>query len=168
MPDRIEIRTVRPDDAERLAEHFRALSPASSYSRFFGARSAVPAREIARIAAPSSGERGAVVATIGSGNAERIVGLAQYVVTGGLANMACSVLDRLQGMGIGRRLLGRLLALARANGVTEFESEVLVDNGRMLGLLHGAGLDAHRHVEEGIVHVHFSAGDADRALRAAA
>ena len=32
----IRVRAVRPDDGERLQEHFRTLSPESVYFRFFG------------------------------------------------------------------------------------------------------------------------------------
>ena len=167
--DGISIRLVRTDDEERLVEHFRSLSPASVYFRFFGPRRGLSSRELAGVTEIDFRRRAALAATTGSGTTERIVGLAQYVVVEGKrADLACSVIDEYQGRGIGFSLLHRILALARANGIAEFESEVLGDNQRMLSLLKKNGLAEHRSVESGVVHLTFSGDEADRALRPAA
>lgn len=169
LHDGISIRLVRTDDEERLVEHFRSLSPASVYFRFFSPRRGLSSRELAGVTEIDFRRRAALAATTGSGDAERIVGVAQYVVIdGGRADLACSVSDEYQGRGIGLLLLRRLLALARANGIAEFESEVLGDNQRMLSLLKKNGLAKHRSVESGVVHLTFSGDEADRALRPAA
>jgi RimJ/RimL family protein N-acetyltransferase len=166
---RVSVRLVRADDGERIAQHFGNLSPASSYLRFFSPRRRISAQELARLTKIDPRRQAALAAIVGSGDDERIVGLAQYVVVDGRrADVACSVIDELQGHGVGLLLLRRLLALARANGVTEFESEVLVDNHRMLGLLTRNGLAKHRSVEGGVVHLTFSGAEADGALRPAA
>jgi len=169
LHDGISIRLVRSDDEDRLVEHFRSLSPASTYFRFFGPRRRLSARELAGLTEIDSRRRAAVAATSGSGSTERIVGLAQYVVVEGKrADLASSVIDEYQGRGVGLLLLRRVLALARANGIAEFESEVLGDNQRMLGLLTKNGLAKHRSVEAGVVHLTFSGDEADQALRPAA
>ena len=49
LHDGISIRLVRRDDEERLAEHFRSLSPASVYFRFFGPRRGLSSRELAGV-----------------------------------------------------------------------------------------------------------------------
>src|SRR5438445_4972920 len=132
LQEGISIRLVRSDDEERLVEHFRSLSPASTYFRFFGPRRGLSSRELAGVAEIEFRRRAALAATTGSGNAERIVGVAQYVVIDGArADLACSVIDEYQGRGIGLLLLHRLLALARANGIAGFELEVLGENHRM-------------------------------------
>jgi RimJ/RimL family protein N-acetyltransferase len=165
----INIRQVRPDDRERIAEHFARLSASSSYFRFFSPRRALSERELARFTDVDTGRHAALAATVNEGGAERIVGLAQYVVTGqGRADLACSVADEYQGHGLGRLLFRRLIALARANGIVEFESDVLGDNQRMLRLLKRNGLAKHRSIEAGVVHVSFSGAEVDGALRPAA
>ena len=166
--DGITIRRVRADDRERIAEHFRQLSPSSRYFRFFSPRRAVSERELDRFADSDGSRQAAVAAMVNEAGTERIVGLAQYVATGGRrADLACSVADRYQGRGLGRLLMGTLIALARANGIAEFESDVLGDNQRMLQFLKRNGLAKHRSTEAGVVHVTFSGAEAD-ALRPAA
>jgi RimJ/RimL family protein N-acetyltransferase len=165
----VTIRLVRRDDEERLAEHFRSLSATSTYFRFFGPRRRLSARELSGLTEIDFRRRAALAATTGSGSTERIVGVAQYIVVeGGRADLACSVIDEYQGRGVGLLLLRSVLALARANGIAEFESEVLGDNQRMLSLLTKNGLAKHRSVESGVVHLTFSGDEADQALRIAA
>src|SRR5437763_5081763 len=120
----ISIRLVRSDDEERLVEHFRSLSPASTYFRFFGPRRGLSARELSGLTEIVFRRRAALAATTGSGSTERIVGVAQYIVVeGGRADLGCSVIDEYQGRGVGLLLLRRVLALACANGIEDFESE---------------------------------------------
>ena len=66
--------------------------------------------------------------------------LETQVFTGSeVAEAAIAVVDELQGKGLGRALLERLVAAARERGVTKFRAEVLSDNAPMLSLLRQAG-----------------------------
>src|SRR6266571_3048518 len=76
----IAIRAIRPDDKGRLCEHFRSLSPTSAYFRFFTPKRQVSERELADLTAIDFLRKVTLVATVRSRRAERIVGLAQYVV----------------------------------------------------------------------------------------
>jgi len=166
----VEIRAVRPDDTGRLCEHFCSLSPTSAYFRFFSPKRRVSERELASLTDIDFVRKVTLVATVCSTGAERIVGLAQYVVDDNCrqrAQLACSVVDAYQGRGLGTLLMGHLLGIARARGVVEFVADVLSDNHTMLGLLTKSGLATHRSTQARVVHVTFSDAEADRFLTAA-
>ncbi len=166
----IDIRAIRPDDKGRLCEHFRSLSPTSAYFRFFSPKRKFSERELADLTEIDFVRKVTLVATVRSRGAERIVGLAQYVVLDDrrqCAQLACSVIDAYQGRGIGALLLEHMLGIARARGVVEFAADVLGDNHPMLRLLTKSGLATHRSTQAGVVHVMFSDAAADRFLTAA-
>lgn len=165
----IEVRTIRPDDRARLAEHFLGLGPTSSYFRFFAPRRKVPDKDLARFTDSDCLHGAAVVATLGGDTGERIVGFAQYTVTDEKtprADLAVSVVDEYQGLGIGGLLMESLIEIARSSGIAEFEADVLGHNRRMLRLLERSGLATHRSVESGVIHFTFSGKDAERMLAA--
>ena len=166
----VDIRAIRPDDKGRLCEHFRSLSPTSAYFRFFTPKRQVSERELAELTAIDFLRNVTLAATVRSRRAERIVGLAQYVVVDDRlhrAHLVCSVIDPCQRRGIGALLLEHMLGIARARGVVEFAADVLGDNHPMLRLLTKSGLATHRSTQAGVVHVMFSDAAADRFLAAA-
>jgi GNAT superfamily N-acetyltransferase len=166
----VDLRAIRPDDKKRLCEHFRSLSPTSAYFRFFSPKRRISERELAGLTELDFLRKVTLVATMRVRGAERIVGLAQYVVTDDRlrrAQLACSVVDEYQGQGTGALLLEHLLGIARARGVVEFEADVLGDNHKMLRLLTKSGLTTHRSTQAGVVHLTFSGAEADRFLAAA-
>jgi len=160
----VRVRVARAADKQRIAEHFANLSPASTYFRFFGARRKLSELEIARFTEADFDRMLTLVATVPAEDGERFVGVAQYVIIDGRADVACSVVDEHQRRGIGSMLLERLFEVARASGIREFEGDVLGDNHRMLRLLDASGIPKHRSVEAGVVHVTFSGEEAERAL----
>jgi acetyltransferase len=56
-----------------------------------------------------------------------------------VADFAVAVADDWQGLGLGRRLVAKLVRSASRRGVLVLEGEVLADNARMLGLLRSMG-----------------------------
>jgi len=166
----VAIRASRPDDTGRLCEHFRSLSPTSAYFRFFSPKRRVSARELAGLTDIDFVRNVTLVATVRITGAERIVGLAQYVVDDDRrqhAQLACSVVDEYQRRGIGTLLIEHVLGIARARGVVEFAADVLGDNHTMLRLLTKSGLATHRSTQAGVVHLTFSDVETDRFLAAA-
>ena len=158
------VRTAEGADKRRIAEHFASLSPASTYFRFFGARPKLSERELARFTEADFDRMLTLIATAPTEDRERIVGVAQYVLIDGRADLACSIVDDHQRRGIGSLLFERLLEAALASGIREFEADVLGDNHRMLRLLDASGIPKHRSVESGVVHLRFSGEEADRAI----
>ena len=148
----IEIRRVRPDDRERIVRAFRALDRESVYLRFFSYRQELSKEELRRVTESDGASRAALVATVESGDEEAIVGLGDYVRRGAAAEIAFAVAEDFQGRGIATRLLQQLAHIARANGIVQFEADVLAENTPMLSVLRHSGLRMREEQSDGVVH----------------
>jgi GNAT superfamily N-acetyltransferase len=121
------IRSVRADDKERLADGFRRLSSESVYARFLAHKEGLSDEELTYFTEVDFVDHVALVATVGEGADEAIVGVGRYVVVGGepdsrCAEIALTVVDEYQGRGIGAALLEHLAQIATHAGVVEFEA----------------------------------------------
>jgi RimJ/RimL family protein N-acetyltransferase len=152
----IALRAVRPDDKERIIKAFRALDRRSVYLRFFSDRKEPSEEELRRVTECDGVSRAVLVATVGSGDEETIVGLGEYVRSGAAADIAFAVEEDFQGRGIAGRLLQQLAHIARANGITRFEADVLAENTPMLNVLRRSGLPMRASQKEGVVHATLS------------
>lgn len=158
--DRIAIRAVRPDDRERLMHAFHALDRKSIYQRFFFLKRELSDEELRQITESDGARVAALVATIGSGDQEVIVGLGQYARRGSAAQIAFAVEEDFQGRGIATRLLRRLVRIARDHGVSHFEADVLAENRPMLAVLRHSGLPVEESEADGVVHLTIPLGAA--------
>lgn len=164
----IFIRAIRPDDKERLLEHFRHLSQDSIYHRFFGMKHSLSDADLARFTELDFTTHVALVAVLREDDIERFIGVGRYVSSRpGLAEVAFAVLDEHQGRGIGTLLLEHLSRLARTAGITEFQADVLGDNNRMLEVFAKSGFRVKRSAEAGVVHVTFPTGETEASRHAA-
>jgi RimJ/RimL family protein N-acetyltransferase len=136
--DNLRLRSIRPDDWRRLQRFHDRLSPETVQLRFHGAKHHLSEPLSHRFTAVDGEHDAAIVATTGTRG--RIVGVARYsTLEPGVAEVAFVVEDRFQHHGLGGRLMRRLMAAARANGIEEFVAEVIPGNVPMLRLLHEAG-----------------------------
>ncbi|WP_037771054.1 bifunctional acetate--CoA ligase family protein/GNAT family N-acetyltransferase [Streptomyces sclerotialus] len=147
------IRTVRPDDRERVLEMYRRMSADNLRRRFFAAslRSAEQAAE--RICTLSSPTDQALLALVG----DKVIGVAEYHRIDSpdrpqLAEIGLTVADDWHEHGVGTLLLEHLAHTARAAGVTAFTAESLADNHLMLKVVADLGLRTTRRFEQGEVH----------------
>lgn len=149
----IRIRSVRADDRERIVKAFRALAPESIYRRFFGPKKEVSDEELRRLT-ESDGVRDVVlVATVASSNQELIVGLGHYARNEANADIAFIVAEDYRGRGIASELLQRLIDIARRNGVSRFEADVLANNAPMLKVFKRSGLPMKTIRADAIFHL---------------
>lgn len=153
----ITIRPLRPDDRERMARAVRQLDAETIYTRLFSHRKELTEAGLDRIMHVDDSEV-VLVATTGSGEQERIVGGGRYVVSSSQpaairAEVAFTVEEDYQGLGIAGRLLQALAAVARARGVGMLEAEVLSENPSMLRVFERSGLPLRKRSEGGIVHL---------------
>jgi GNAT superfamily N-acetyltransferase len=153
----ILIRAIRPGDRARLLAHFHALSPDSVRHRFMGMRRDLGAAELARLCDVDFRDHVALVATLGSGDDERFIGVARFirVAEPRRAEVAFAVLDQYQGHGIGTKLLLHLARIARETGIDQFEADVMGDNLPMLEVFDHSGFQVTRSFASGVVHVRF-------------
>jgi RimJ/RimL family protein N-acetyltransferase len=140
----IHFRPIEPADRTRLQRFHRRLSVPTVTQRFHGAKLELTEPLARRFTELDGHEAAAIVATTGTRG--RIVGVARYArLDPRRAEVAFVVEDAYQGRGIGRKLLERLIALARAEGIEELVAYVLPGNERMLRLLRGAGPTSVRY-----------------------
>jgi len=148
----ITIRAVRPDDKERIVRAFHALDPGSVYLRFFSYRKELSEEELRRVTECDGVSEAVLVATDSSADQEIVVGMGSYARSGAAAEIAFAVEEDFQRRGIASRLLQQLADIARANGVPQFEADVLAENRSMLSVLRHSGLPMRESQREGVVH----------------
>ena len=164
----IHIRAIRPDDKQRLVAHFQQLGKQSVYFRFFGAKKRLTDEELQRLTEPDFVNHVGLVATLRVGEDEHIIGVGRYLryELPHRAEVAFAVADAHQGRGIGTLLLEHLAPLARAQGITEFEADVLGENNRMLQVFAKSGFVVERSMADGVVHVRFPTEETKQYLQA--
>jgi len=163
----VTVRAIRPDDRERLGEAFAKLEPGSVYTRFFSHRGQPSDKELRAATEVDFESTVALVVTIPDGGGdETIIGAGRYLLngpsgTGSGAEVAFTVEEDFQGLGIAGLLLRHLAGIARRQGVPELTAEVLPNNRGMLAVLARSGLPMKRATEDGVVHVALSLGGQD-------
>ncbi len=154
----VRIRAIRPDDQERLHDHFRGLSEKSVYLRFMGIRRDLSPDDLKRLTELDFKSHVGLVATLTENGRERFIGVSRYICGNDphRAEVAFAILDEFQGRGIGTLLLEHLKLIADANSVTEFEADVLGENRQMLEVFAHMGFESQRSLDSGVVHLHSS------------
>jgi acetyltransferase len=138
------IRPIRPDDLERLLDFGRGLSEESRYSRLMYAVHEPTEALLKPFVNIDYQQHMALVALVTLEGADRIVGVARYVIDARLEHeFALVVTDAWQGHGIGTALLRDLFDYGRRHGVRRVAGTVLQGNERMLRLVRRLGLQAH-------------------------
>ncbi len=159
----IRLRRIRSTDRQKLLEHFKGLSPGSSYNRFFCVRKEWSDRELKRLTEPNFVSHVALVATIENGPEERIVGEGRYVIEGSepIAELALSVLDTYQNRGSGTLLLVHLLQRARRAGVIRLYGDVLAANHKTIRFLLKRGFSPRHPSESGVIRLSLATASVD-------
>jgi RimJ/RimL family protein N-acetyltransferase len=152
------IRSIRPDDRQRIVDAFNKLDPETIYTRFFSAKKNLSETDLARIDASDFVHAVALVATLGEGEQEVIIGGGAYTVLDRpgeppTAELSFTIEEDYQGQGLSTLFMALLIEIARERGVRRFEAEVLADNPAMLKVFRRSGLPMHKHSEDGVVHV---------------
>jgi GNAT superfamily N-acetyltransferase len=152
----VVLRTVRSSDKELLREGFQRLSPQSRYLRFHGVKTELSDGEL-RYLTEVDGVRHFALGAIQVGpDGEHGVGVARLVqlpAEPGVADAAITVIDELQGKGLGTLLFQRLVAAAAERGIERVRAAVLGSNQAMQELVHKLAGDARSTIESGVITV---------------
>ena len=167
----IHLRALRPDDRALLVEAVSRMSDRSMYYRFFRAKRGLTERELREFTELDFDDHVALVATLREDGEEHIIGVGRYIVSEGpwrcrRAEVAFAIVDQHQGRGIGTLLLEHLAAIARDNGIREFDADVLGDNSQMLEVFARSGFEVRRALSSGVVHVCISTDATDEFVHA--
>jgi GNAT superfamily N-acetyltransferase len=157
----VTIRAVRPDDGEKIHAAFKGLEPETVYTRFFGYKNDVTEAELARITGVDFERDVALLATIGHGATEIVIGGVSAFAAAAdpnvrSAELAFTVEEDYQGRGIAGSLMRHILGIARQQGLDQLEADVLARNLSMLGVFRRSGLPMSLRHDEDSVHVTLS------------
>jgi GNAT superfamily N-acetyltransferase len=155
---RVTIRAIRPDDRDRLLEAFRSLEKESIYTRFFTHRNDPTDAQLDRAVNVDFVNHVALIATTDTMGGVAIIASGRYIVADETspnrsAEVAFVVEEDYHGRGIASRLLTHLAALARSQGLTHFEAEVLSQNAGMLTVFRRCGFPMQRRRDGGVIHL---------------
>jgi RimJ/RimL family protein N-acetyltransferase len=154
---KILVRAIRPDDRTALVEGLAMLGETSVYTRFHGSVKEITQKDLAFYTEIDYEHHVALVAALEDDGRERLIGGSRYIEHADTvprrAEVAFTVLDAFQGLGIGTILLRHLTAIARETGIQAFEAEVLPQNTGMMRVFKKSGLEMMETREGGVVHV---------------
>jgi GNAT superfamily N-acetyltransferase len=161
----VVLRLVRPADRDLLRAGFDRLSPESRYLRFFAAKQELTEAELARLTDLDGVDHLAIgaVRERPDGGWEGL-GVARFVrdpSAPDMAEAAVTVMDAVQGRGLGRLLLARLAEAARERGITRFAGEFLATNAQVRQLIEEACPDARLHAAGDLIRVEVPLLDAE-------
>ena len=136
------IRPIRADDAEREHAFILSLSPESRFQRLMYTVREPSAEFVARLVHVDQHKDMALVAVLGEGLSERIIGVSRYCADEGGRDceFAVAVADEWQCRGIGSTLTNMLFEYATREGFRSIYGTVLASNQRMLELAEWLGL----------------------------
>jgi len=138
------IRAIRGDDVERMTRFLDELSPPSKHFLFLGGVTHLTDDALRKLAAPDYAKDMAFIALdAGSDKAPRQVGVCRYAGANSAdgAEISVAVADDWQRVGLGKKLLHRLIEYARDTGVKRLYSMDAIGNTRMRKLARDVGFN---------------------------
>jgi L-amino acid N-acyltransferase YncA len=146
----VQLRSLQAGDVDELLQAFEHLSAHTRYMRFMRAVAHLDPAELRRSIARLLQRGLAVVATVPAADGIDIVGGASCVAGDDpqTCEFAVTVVDGWEGVGLGSRLLRRLIEGARERGLRWMEGYVLASNQPMLQLARALGFDSRTDPED--------------------
>jgi len=139
---RVCLRTITPDDEERIREGIAKLSAEARYLRFFSPAPALPDAVVHRLADVDGHDHiawGAICTECPGWPAIGAVHAVRHVHDGRVGEYSVAVLDAFHGKGLARMMTAALLVDCRAEGVTGLDVHTLSENRAAVGLVHALG-----------------------------
>ena len=150
---RLHLRAIRPSDREALHAGFLTLSKQSVRDRFFSIKLDLTPAELTYYTEVDFDQHLALVAELQRGSEWQPVAVGRLVRKSGQperAEIAITVIDEMQGKGIGKIMLRHLVECARDLGVRQMDASVLAENKRMIKLIRKSGLPFTSQLDNGI------------------
>jgi RimJ/RimL family protein N-acetyltransferase len=137
---RLLVRPLYPSDRQTYADAVAGMSARSRYLRFAAPKPRFSERELDFLTQPDGDRHVAFVAI--EPETRRGIGVGRYVRSDErTADVAIGVTDEWQRRGVGRLLLDRVVAAARAKGLTALTATALAENAGSRHMLGGAGFE---------------------------
>lgn len=164
---RVLLRPIKESDAEQWLNFVSRLSPKTRRLRFHYAPGEMELEDAIRFCTVDYVNAFAFVAEFLVDKHQDIVAIGHYYRLPGKssAEVALVIEDAYQGKGIGTKLIEWLANVARDNGITAFEAEILAENTPMLALFKDYGFHVKSGLEAGVYHVTFPITRTRRVMR---
>ncbi len=150
----ITIRPIRPEDEDQHRVFVEAMTPEDLRLRFFSAVRSFDHSQLARMTQIDYDREMALIAMEeGENGAPRTLGVVRAVADpdNETAEFAVTVLSTEKGRGLGRLLMERIIAYARARGIHWLLGEALRENAAMIGLARASGFTVTPTEDPGVV-----------------
>jgi len=152
LPDGTDvvIRPIRPEDADLTQNFVRELSEETKYFRYMDAVRELSQAMLVRFTQIDYDREMALLAITMVDGKEVELGVARFAINpdGESCEFALVVNDQWQKQGIGHKLMGVLMDVARAKGMRVMDGEVMKNNSRMLKLAESLGFKVSAHPED--------------------
>jgi len=137
----VKIRPIRPEDASMEQEFVEGLSRETTRMRFQSSLKSLTPGMLARFTQIDYDREMAFVAVQEKDGVEREVAVCRYITLpdGESCEYAIVIADAWQGRGLGRRMMGALIDVARSRGLKKMIGWVLAGNAAMLRLCNELG-----------------------------
>ena len=145
MGTSVTLRPLRPEDRDIEFAFVSGLSPETRSNRLLGGTRAITREYIESLVRIDYSRNMALAATtLLDGDA--LIGVARYVLEkdGRSAEFAIVIADSWQGRGIGKRLLAKLIDIARQRSLKRLYGDILATNRPMLELVRKLGFKLER------------------------
>ncbi|NND83573.1 MAG: GNAT family N-acetyltransferase [Acidimicrobiia bacterium] len=153
---RLRIRPITPDDRDLIVEGMADLSDRSRFLRFHTLMRELSDAQLEYLTDLDYRDHFAWGAGILDGDDEIPVGISRYVRDADRperAEAAVTVVDYMQGKGVGSLLLEALANSAIVNGIDVFTAYVLAENDDMLDLFAAMGASVTRFEHESLLEI---------------
>ena len=155
------VRAIRSDDRDGILGAFINLDREAIYTRFFTYRKNLADDELEQITEVDFNRVVALVVTTPTEGGEKLIGGGRYCSEDPTDNVHRAELafvteQHYRGRGIAGLILRSLAGIAREQGVSRFEADVLAQNQGMLEVFSRSGLPMKRRREGNVVHVTLS------------
>jgi acetyltransferase len=146
----INIRPIKPEDADIEQEFVQALSPETKYFRFMNTIRELSLSQLIRLTQIDYDREMAFIALTDINGKETEIGVSRYATNpdGESCEFAIVVSDDWQGKGVARRLMGVLIDSARVSGLKYMNGDFLAENTRMLRFVSALGFVLSPHPED--------------------
>ncbi|MFO8143197.1 MAG: bifunctional GNAT family N-acetyltransferase/acetate--CoA ligase family protein [Dehalococcoidales bacterium] len=153
---RLMLRPIRRDDVEEWLSFISRLSDRTKYLRFHHVPT-LGREDAVRFCTVDYQNTFAFVAEKVQRNRKEIIAIGRYyrLPNKTSAEVAFVIEDSYHGLGIGTRLVEWLANVARDNGITDFEADVLMENDEMMTVFRDYGFHITSYLEEGVYHISF-------------
>ncbi len=160
-------RPIKPTDERLLRDLFYSHSEQTVYMRYLTPMKKLSLKQIQEFVTLDYDQHMAIAGLLLHDETEEMIAVGRYIVDPktNMAEVAFTVHDDYQNLGIGRFLLEYLKEIAQPRGIAGFTAQVLATNARMLHLFHKCYSPLRSELEEGVYNLACRFTDIDQHRR---